>query len=87
MAVGYFTVGEAAQLVRRSEKTVYRAIHAGRLRAYMLGRGYLIRPEDLAAWVESQVVRAPSTGEQAPAPVAPPEIGSLAMLRAIERAA
>ena len=37
-----YTVKEVAQLFRKSERTVYRWIEEGKLRAYLLGEGFSI---------------------------------------------
>ena len=63
------TPAQAGERCRICAKTVLRAIHAGRLRAYRLGEkaAYRIAIEDLEAWIEQSVV-APT----APAPAARP---------------
>ena len=73
------TPAQAGERCRICAKTVLRAIHAGRLRAYQLGEkaAYRIAVEDLEAWVEQSVVT-----PAGPAPVLPP---SAASVRADER--
>ena len=48
------TPAQAGERCRICAKTVLRAIHAGRLRAYRLGEkaAYRIAIEDLEAWIE-----------------------------------
>jgi excisionase family DNA binding protein len=41
------TVKEAAQLIRRSERTIYRWLEEGFLPAKKVKDGWLIKPEDL----------------------------------------
>jgi excisionase family DNA binding protein len=50
---GVFTISEAAQSARVSEKTLRREIQAGRLRARHIGRCLRILDEDLATWLRS----------------------------------
>jgi excisionase family DNA binding protein len=86
MAVRYLTTDEAAALARRSRKTIYRAIHCGDLRAFLLRSRYLIEVPDLERWVHNAEVRPPGAVSEMAA-FAPPMAGSLAALRAIEEAA
>lgn len=77
------TIPEVAALVRRSEKTVRRAISRGELVAYMVGGRWLIRRSDVEAWIE----RGRNVPEQEPEldrPSAPPVRGSREALRRIE---
>ncbi len=52
------TPAQAGERCRICAKTVLRAIHSGRLRAYRLGEraAYRIAVEDLEAWIEQSVV-------------------------------
>ena len=73
------TPAQAGERCRICAKTVLRAIHAGRLRAYRLGEkaAYRIAIEDLEAWIEQSVVT-PAT----PAPVSRPTAAAAARGRA-----
>ncbi len=51
----YVRVNEGARLLGLSPKTLYTGIYAGTLPARKFrGRGWLIRREDLLAWVEAE---------------------------------
>lgn len=50
----YLTVAEIAELVRMDEKTVRRAIRAGRLPAFQPGGRYLVREQDARNWIETR---------------------------------
>jgi excisionase family DNA binding protein len=85
------TVSEAAALAGVHPKTIRRAITRGDLRALRPGgrRRVVVLLEDLVAWRDEPVV---PRSERAPAPTIaqaasrrPPERGSLAALREIER--
>lgn len=53
-----------------SKGTLRRAIRAGHLTAYKLGRSYLVKPVDLERWLESrQVNPMPETPVSLPPPV------------------
>ncbi len=67
------TVQEAADLVRLTQWTIYRAIARGALVAYKPGGRLRINEDDLQAWLESTRV-SPSQPTQArvPQPVVPP---------------
>lgn len=52
-----YTVAEVADYLRVSEMTVYRLIAAGDLGATKIGRGWRIRANDLADYVEGCSVR------------------------------
>lgn len=45
-------LAEVAELYSVSERTVYRAVRAGDLRAKKNGRGYLVSAEAAADWFE-----------------------------------
>lgn len=62
------TVAQAAEYVGVSDKTVYRAIEDGRLKAAALGRrGALrIRPEWIDEWIEANAYVPPSRADGAP---------------------
>ena len=51
------TIGDVAAYTRVSEKTIRRAIRAGRLRAFNLPGGLRFRVEAVDAWVESHAVQ------------------------------
>jgi excisionase family DNA binding protein len=80
------TVEEAAQRARHSPKTIYRAIHAGTLRASKPASRWRIRPGDLDRWLSAEP-RTEAATRQAEllAPAVPAEVGSLSRLRAIEK--
>jgi excisionase family DNA binding protein len=67
MPGAFVTIHEAAARLHVSYGTIRNAIRAGRLSAYRFGSTFRIRPEDLAAYVESCRV------EQVPRPIKPPE--------------
>jgi excisionase family DNA binding protein len=81
------TPAQAGERCRICAKTVLRAIHAGRLRAYRLGEraAYRIAVEDLEAWIEQSVVTPPArrrTSLQVPPrriPGEQPSIGRLTL--------
>lgn len=50
------TAAEVAAQLRVSTMTIYRLIRAGELPAVRVGRNYRVREEDLAAYLEAQVV-------------------------------
>jgi excisionase family DNA binding protein len=80
------TPAQAGARCRICAKTILRAIHAGRLKAYRLGEGaaYRIAVEDLEAWIEKSVVSPlPERRAQSPAPphrIAPSEHPSIGRL-------
>lgn len=82
----YLTVLEVAELARCEQKTVRRAIHSGRLRAFRPAQKLLVREQDARAWVESAPVTGPSTRPRSPARRRQPP-GSVADLREMERQA
>jgi excisionase family DNA binding protein len=69
---------EAAARSRFSLKTIYRAIHAGELRAHKVRSRWRIALADLDAWASG------ATNASAPSVSVTPATGSLAALRAIE---
>jgi excisionase family DNA binding protein len=81
------TVREVANYSRLSPKAVRRAIAQGELRAIRLRGQYRIRPDDLQRWIETNRYRPRQDDDEfgPPAPVTPPQIGSPASLRALER--
>ncbi len=54
---GWLTVADAAATVKRSRRTIYKAIHAGDLRASHVGRRYHLKRADLDAWLERNVTQ------------------------------
>ena len=83
------TPADVAQLARLSEKTIYRAIEAGRLCAAKIGNRYRITPDDYRLWIESCRVGIEPSAESprrrltsAKVPTGGP--GTIARLRAIE---
>lgn len=54
----WMRVSEAAEYIRRSEKTIYRMIEERKITAYYPDRLPLIKQTDLDKYVESHVVRA-----------------------------
>lgn len=85
------SVNEAAELAGVHPKTIYRAIRRGDLAASRPGgiRKVVVLEADLIAWRDAPVV--PRNERTSPPTIAraesrrPPERGSLAALRAIER--
>ena len=82
----YLTVDEAAALARCHPRTIRRAVHSGRLRAFRPAGRMLLADPDVRAWIEAHTA----------APASPPgrggthrqrrsQAGSLAALREIER--
>lgn len=78
------TVRQVAVLSGYSEKTVYRAIEAGRLRATKPATHLRIERADYEEWMDSQPALVAHERVEMPSPVAPPERGSSGALRAIE---
>jgi excisionase family DNA binding protein len=82
------TVAAAAQLAGVHPKTIRRAIDRGDLRAMRPGGGrkIVVLEPDLVAWRDQPVVPRSRTVDVSPRPSRrPPERGSLAALRAMER--
>jgi len=82
----FLTVEEVAARSGYSEKTVYRAIDNGRLRASKPASRWRIDPEDYWRWMRSEPVRVVGAGQGSlirPAPAVMPERGSLEALRAL----
>lgn len=50
------TAAEVAAQLRVSTMTIYRLIRGGELPAVRVGRNYRVRQEDLAAYLDAQVV-------------------------------
>jgi excisionase family DNA binding protein len=50
------TTTEAAEDCNVSVRTIYRAIKAGKLKAYRLNKDFRIKRDDLRAWFEGLVV-------------------------------
>ena len=48
------TPREAARMVRKSDKTIYKALHSGELKHAIFRGRFLIRPEDLEAWMSAR---------------------------------
>ena len=62
----FLTVGEVADMMRVSNMTVYRLVHAGELPAVRFGRSYRIPESAVAAAVELPAAQqAPSRGNRA----------------------
>lgn len=83
--VDYLTVEEAAELARCDHKTIRRAIHSERLRAFRPANRLLIREPDVRAWIESRT--ASSSARTRPPRMRrgrPPAPGSVAALRALD---
>jgi len=55
------TVAEVASLMRVSNMTVYRVIHAGELRAVRIGRSFRIWEKDVQRYLEESKVLADDT--------------------------
>lgn len=53
----YLSVQQAAELANLSDKTIRRAIAAGDLEAFRVGRAIRLRTPDVQAWVEADPVR------------------------------
>ena len=68
MSSGYLTVQQAAELLQRSAKTIRRAIAAGDLNAFRVGRSIRLREADVRAWLEANPVRLNVRPSRAPAP-------------------
>jgi excisionase family DNA binding protein len=79
------SVADAVALTPFSRKTILRALVARELVGSKVRNRWLIRPEDLDAWLDSG--RRGSASKTAPRPVRPPSAGSVERLRAIEEAA
>jgi excisionase family DNA binding protein len=56
MSVTLLTAAEVADQLRVSTMTVYRLIRRGELLAVRVGRNYRVRADDLAAYLDGQVV-------------------------------
>lgn len=63
---------EVAELVPIGYHAVLRAIRSGELRASELRGRYAIRPADLEAWVQHNMVRPPGPDRRHPATTAAP---------------
>ena len=50
------TAAEVAEQLRVSTMTIYRLIRSGELPAVRVGRNYRVREEELAAYLEAQIV-------------------------------
>lgn len=51
------TVKEAAEMLHVSKYYIYNLIDTGDLKAYKIGRRYLVMPEDLDAWIQGQAIK------------------------------
>lgn len=51
---GFLTVGEVARLLRVSNMTVYRLVHAGELPAARIGKSYRIRSADVDRYLAAR---------------------------------
>ncbi len=60
----FLTVQDAAELLGVEYKTIYRAVVAGELPAYRIGRVYRIRRQDLDAYLDARMTARPSAHEQ-----------------------
>lgn len=56
MGARYLTLEEATTILPVAPITLRRAIKAGELPAYRIGRRLLIKPADFDAWIESRKV-------------------------------
>jgi excisionase family DNA binding protein len=56
MSVTLLTAAEVADQLRVSTMTVYRLIRRGELPAVRVGRNYRVRADDLATYLDGQVV-------------------------------
>ena len=56
MARQLLTAAEVAEQLRVSTMTIYRLIRSGELPAVRVGRNYRVHVEELAAYLEGQVV-------------------------------
>lgn len=56
MARQLLTAAEVADQLRVSTMTIYRLIRSGELPAVRVGRNYRVRADELAAYLEGQVV-------------------------------
>lgn len=52
--IKYYTLLEAKDLIKTGIQTLRRYIKAGRIKAYKLGRQYLIAENDLKEFIETQ---------------------------------
>lgn len=52
-----YTVAEASQAAQRTPKTIFRAIHNGKLKASRVGWTFLITRPDLQAYVDTYINR------------------------------
>ncbi|HVF54102.1 MAG TPA: helix-turn-helix domain-containing protein [Actinomycetota bacterium] len=55
---GFMTVAEVARQLRVSNMTVYRLVNSGQLAAVRVGRGYRIRRDDVAKYLEQRYMDA-----------------------------
>jgi excisionase family DNA binding protein len=55
-----YEMGQVAQILRCSRKTVYRLISSGRLGAVRWGRSYRFRREDVQEFVRVSLIRVPN---------------------------
>ena len=78
------TVRQVSALSGYAEKTVYRAIDAGRLRATKPATHWRIERTDYEQWMDSQPAPVAHERVEMPSPVAPLERGSSGALRTIE---
>lgn len=60
MANEFYLTEEVAEMLRISKMTVYRAIKAGRLKAYKFGKDWRIRKDDLEAFLQAHKTSYPA---------------------------
>lgn len=81
----YITLEEATTILPVAAITLRRAIKAGHLPAYRIGRRLLIKPSDFEAWIESRKVTPVSSSLELPRSTrSNSKVGGL-MERAIEK--
>lgn len=70
------TVDQVAELVQLDPETVRRAIRRGELVAARIGGRLRIRPEQVDAWVDAQVVEPSRASRQVRQPLPPAPVGT-----------
>ena len=60
----YLTLREVAELLKLSEKTIYRLVQQGKIPAFKVGGSWRFRSSDIEAWIEGQVGGKLGTTEQ-----------------------
>ena len=60
----YLTIQDVADRMGVEYKTVYRLVTSGKLPSFRVGRVYRIRPQDLDAYIESQLGGRPTAAAE-----------------------